>query len=446
MLTEEEKRIKKNERKKVDYRRKVQKIKDINAKPESERTPNEILFLEGRKKAAQRNLESIRDKNKHKNNSSKTPLSSTTAILPAPTVTSPLLQHSTSLPTPIPTAAVPLPTSTSLTHTSSSTVLSTLTQKESSLRAFDFFHQHTIKYKGFTFKYKVHQPKCECRRIMNHIFGCDGLTVVPDNYSIHTQFICPDTNSLQCQTNQLATETFLRNIIFSEDHLSNLSKIKVSCAKCMLSHIPNGVACIVHQNKDKIESVIDESEKLKNSKEQLHHDHAQFLLPVQVCDLRNERSYWDEINSKGYSIRTSRRHHYIFKGHHLRTMLTLSLEKKLNILDSHFILTMFSLRDNKWTLDLPGGKRHLGEDTFDCMIRETEEETSVKIEKWWIKHDVSFESNCYFVIEPNDNLILNFSLKNQSSDIKNKLGLNSSMDTENENKLDFFCNIAATYI
>ena len=214
----------------------------------------------------------------------------------------------------------------------------------------------------------------------------------------------------------------------------------------MLSHIPNGVACIVHQNKDKIESVIDESEKLKNSKEQLHHDHAQFLLPVQVCDLRNERSYWDEINSKGYSIRTLRRHHYIFKGHHLRTMLTLSLEKKLNILDSHFILTMFSLRDNKWTLDLPGGKRHLGEDTFDCMIRETEEETSVKIEKWWIKHDVSFESNCYFVIEPNDNLILNFSLKNQSSDIKNKLGLNSSMDTENENKLEFLCNIAATYI
>ena len=44
MLTEEEKRIKKNERKKVEYRRKVQKIKDINAKPESERTPNEILF------------------------------------------------------------------------------------------------------------------------------------------------------------------------------------------------------------------------------------------------------------------------------------------------------------------------------------------------------------------------------------------------------------------
>jgi hypothetical protein len=213
----------------------------------------------------------------------------------------------------------------------------------------------------------------------------------------------------------------------------------------MLSHIPNGVACIVHQNKDNIESVIDESEKLKNSKDQLHHDHAQFLLPVQVCDLRNKRrSYLDEIKSKGYSLR---RQHIIRKGHHLETMLTLSLEKKLNILDSHFILTMFSLTSgNRWLLDLPGGKRHLGEDTFDCMIRETEEEASVKIEKWWIrKHDVSFDSTCYFVIEPNDNLILNFSLKNQSSDIKNKLGLNSPMVTENENNLDFLCNVAATY-
>ncbi|KAG7361280.1 hypothetical protein IV203_036380 [Nitzschia inconspicua] len=34
-------------------------------------------------------------------------------------------------------------------------------------------------------------------------------------------------------------------------------------------------------------------------------------------------------------------------------------------------------------LDLPGGKRHLGESSFDCAIRETLEETSLLVDDTW---------------------------------------------------------------
>ena len=36
---------------------------------------------------------------------------------------------------------------------------------------------------------------------------------------------------------------------------------------------------------------------------------------------------------------------------------------------------------NKWALDLPGGKRHLGESALECAIRETEEECSLLLSR-----------------------------------------------------------------
>ena len=41
------------------------------------------------------------------------------------------------------------------------------------------------------------------------------------------------------------------------------------------------------------------------------------------------------------------------------------------------------------TLDLPGGKRHLGESTINGVVREVEEECSLLIDENWLMHHVS---------------------------------------------------------
>lgn len=53
-----------------------------------------------------------------------------------------------------------------------------------------------------------------------------------------------------------------------------------------------------------------------------------------------------------------------------------------------------------WNLDLPGGKRHLGETSLQCAIRETEEETSLVVHETWTKGILKESYNTYYIMTP----------------------------------------------
>lgn len=53
-----------------------------------------------------------------------------------------------------------------------------------------------------------------------------------------------------------------------------------------------------------------------------------------------------------------------------------------------------------WNLDIPGGKRHLGETSLQCAIRETEEETSLVVHETWTKYMLKEENNTYYIMTP----------------------------------------------
>ena len=65
-------------------------------------------------------------------------------------------------------------------------------------------------------------------------------------------------------------------------------------------------------------------------------------------------------------------------------------------------------------LDLPGGKRHLGEGPFECAMRETEEEVSLHVDETWLFGDkLPRESkaedergNVYYFLRPPPNLLV----------------------------------------
>ena len=81
-------------------------------------------------------------------------------------------------------------------------------------------------------------------------------------------------------------------------------------------------------------------------------------------------------------------------GHHLTSLLWLlqddKPQKKSSNNNVKYIMVMGYI-DNSHTieLDLPGGKRHLGETTIQGVIREVEEECSLQIEHDWLVGHVS---------------------------------------------------------
>jgi hypothetical protein len=181
--------------------------------------------------------------------------------------------------------------------------------------------------------------------------------------------------------------------------------IKVSCAACLLERVPNGFVFINSTIKTIVECARDEARKnaqglLQNGKK-LHADHAdnvlvlssKLLQPMPLSrnaevnkfiqnSLDNHCSLKEQLNVQGMDVQGLER---IVLGHHLKSLLMTFKNQK----EDCFLLAI-AYRDESnengsttIQLDLPGGKRHLGESSFDCAIRETMEETSLLVDATW---------------------------------------------------------------
>ena len=66
----------------------------------------------------------------------------------------------------------------------------------------------------------------------------------------------------------------------------------------------------------------------------------------------------------------------------------------------------YSAQAGRLELDLPGGKRNLGESTWDGLVRESQEETSLRLDSSWIMEDrqplktTSERVNIYYQLWP----------------------------------------------
>ena len=265
-----------------------------------------------------------------------------------------------------------------------------------------FHQQQTTKV---IIKYIAHKPNCKCIEVSKRLlglFGCNSLIVLPENNTIRNTFICSNTSSFQFQNNQLETEILLRDVIFSNNAIDKKT-IKVRCAKCLLATVPNGFACIFG-TKEKVEEVISNAEAArdKDRNDDLHHDHADFLFPVKVQNLRsgvrrsNKSLFEDIVNEKKTSHREKNQGDTFEFGHHLSAIRDAKLQNNVYVM----IMFTYDEKSKCWNLDLPGGKRHLGEKTKECVRRETEEESSAVIQNSWFKSEFASQNNCYFLLEP----------------------------------------------
>jgi len=262
-------------------------------------------------------------------------------------------------------------------------------------------------------RYKVHRPGCNCSKVSKLFLSNlqkpkEGFLVLPDVKTAQSIFVGGTGTFNSFPLDPLGHEQSLKDLIFPSprNHTRSGTSIKVSCASCILDLEPNGFVCIASSNKSEIEKAKDIAQLAKETALQsgasLHPDHAHYICILRQDILResaNVSSYKSPRKSKEKPIQMNaelkndlRSQHVCLQeddtveiGHHLCTMMGILKDQRIHCKYIFTIVTK-SIKEKRtiYEVDLPGGKRHLGETSFDCAVRETLEETSLAIDESWL--------------------------------------------------------------
>ena len=293
----------------------------------------------------------------------------------------------------------------------------------------DFWGKFRKKCQGIK-RYKVHAPSCTCSKVQslrkrvgeshNDRLFDDSLLVLPDVQKPSSCFVFGldhitdkyDGETEDKRNFMLWHESYLKCTIYKEVELMNLNVneakqnyiTKISCAQCLLNIEPNGFVCITSTAYESVAAIQDLAVEKRYKKMKLgitlHSDHAHYVCVVSrkvLFDILNARTESEVIHSENQIIAEleidvlSERRPFKL-GHHLKSVLNLTY--KNSKYDDTFWFVKICNTSDRFTIDLPGGKRHLGEDAYECAVRETQEETSLLIEKSWLDSDLTKEINC----------------------------------------------------
>ncbi|GFH45708.1 hypothetical protein CTEN210_02182 [Chaetoceros tenuissimus] len=321
--------------------------------------------------------------------------------------------------------------------------------KKQGIRVFTENFEDFVKACDGAKRYKVHKRDCRCPKISNIIQQLqkedptdqqqepsfakkmklvkERFLVLPDSKGLKAIFASSEVlaedprifHQKKLSPKQrdiiLKEETRLKELIFPSNE--NPQKVKVSCAACLLEVQQNGFLAIASsdfRNMKRVTKLAIEARELKLQEEKdLHHDHADYvcILPrillqkhispskqkgrISNRDLESFQELKQCMNEQNINITDEDRIEF---GHHLETMLGIFSGIDANFEQYKYLFVMINkdvkgdgkYQRNVYVIDLPGGKRHMGEYTFDCAVRETEEETSLLVdEKWLVNRPVS---------------------------------------------------------
>jgi len=297
--------------------------------------------------------------------------------------------------------------------------------------------------------------------------GSATITTTANNHNHNDHDTEADKNH---QTSTASVSASSSSLSTSRDNKKG-NDIKVSCASCLLECEPNGFVCIsspslstvryaCHQanlnaSKKKIDMNNNNNDNNNNKNKnknngKLHSDHAQYLCAlskknlsfllkrkynpndkVELLKVLSEQgvpcdddyeaksgSITNNVPKNGNANGNANNNVDLIMGHHLKSLLIILLNDNDQMnRDTKYIMVMIyddSKRGKrKFTLDLPGGKRYLGESSMEGATRELEEETSLIIDEstWKVKHikyQKKVRENVYYIIAPPvdmDNLI-----------------------------------------
>jgi hypothetical protein len=272
----------------------------------------------------------------------------------------------------------------------------------------------------------------------------NGILVVPDSKSPHFAYLSPRSSIAEYLSDHLECERKLAQEVFSsvasskqQTQIKFPSPLKLRCGACMLAKVPNA-SVVVMGGIDEVSTVLQEAHVRADvtraaaaaataSESGLHHDHAHMLMSIPLLPLinacmaktRQSKSQANETlhraicqfnmdhqNKSDFDLSKPKKE-FIKLEHHLTTVFGVkrfyqclplnsstssflrtpprkneqTTNNKNDWLQSMMVLVLAYDDGDYWSLDLPGGKRHLGETAWSCARRETFEESSLVIDE-----------------------------------------------------------------
>lgn len=208
-------------------------------------------------------------------------------------------------------------------------------------------------------------------------------------------YVCPGTAAApdSAESARLAHESTLRDELFEDGE-----GVKVRCAKCLLDSVPNGCA-VVCGTPAELAAVARQATRGRDAaSEPLHHDHAHAVAHVpaalltQLARLGTRTARADQharlaacLAEQGLepsdpdAAGSTPEQPTVVLGHHIDTVAGRQLFGAAAIPVDASLLVLLYGNGAGWDLDLPGGKRHLGEGTWACTVRESREESSLQL-------------------------------------------------------------------
>ena len=284
-------------------------------------------------------------------------------------------------------------------------------------------------------KFKLHLPDCTCKeakavvhKATTKVKGCYLLiertsdnTCTSKQYQGEVKTIGADTGKTSLETETLLAKAISTKLIQNRNSLKD-----VSGAQCVLQSQPNAFVCICSKTKHNVTIAKKKAEEtMKLGWKTNYTDCADYICVVPKIELTklhkkmSPTNYIWEIQKLQNTLlrecnlshkRTMNTSIDTIVGHHLKTVLPL--------LPKHvwWLLVIVRKHDKSdkgsFTLhvDIPGGKRHLGESPYQCAIRELQEETSLQINKDWLMNNgnslksklIGEECNTYYLACPPD--------------------------------------------
>lgn len=304
-------------------------------------------------------------------------------------------------------------------------------------------------------KYKVHKPNCTCSKLQPRLkqqnfefveeVEEEGTSEFLNNGSL---IVHPDSKGMPCIFHWQRSEdafSFDDNPRMAEQELLNhihtisqnkKNSMKINCAACLLEDEPNGFACVSSTSEETMHLVRDWTRHLASQLtiSERAADHGDFVvsLPKSILEklrakTKMKRGSTPRNNNKTETttiteeilehliqqevpIPEEREGVEIKLGHHLDSLLYLTAAKEG---DSYWLLNGFdnTTKDDepgivKLELNIPGGKRNLGETCLQAAIRETKEETSLLWDERWITgekqnyRNPAEKMNRYYILHP----------------------------------------------
>ena len=260
--------------------------------------------------------------------------------------------------------------------------------------------------------YLIHATNCHCGRMKEYmkylnIQNLRGFLVVQDNakekpnYAVSPRFPNMIKNSYHFATycdilkvTNVDTLLLQEKLLFDSINPQNDPGFKFRMAECLLKNINNGFMIFYGKEKKNIVEFIDFAKQQQIKKVSLHHDHAQYLMPWKLANYEvtferiknnSENTVGDICKSSSRKLKNTIKYSIILDHHLVNFIKNYESANDCIIKTDDWIMVMVNVvisseKECEFNLEIPGGKRRLGESTYQCAMRETEEETSISSE------------------------------------------------------------------